>query len=234
MKTSLLVGVDPGFSPATHYMLRTVSPLFADLSLSVEVAVLTVIPFPNDPWVAALYPGSTTKSQRMEALQAQAQARALLLQAGVACERIQTLIREGSPVHQLVRVARERHVTCIVIGSRGDSFRERTRRFLLGSVSRCILRLSPCPVLLASLPATTSPVQLATWYEQAIVDMLHARSTGFLIFTPEEVASRFPSPFPRGGRERRVQAAKEALLHLAEQGVLICQHIEGTWRCFND
>lgn len=34
--------------------------------------------------------------------------------------------------------------------------------------------------------------------------------------------------------EALVRAAKKALQQLADQGVLICQQVKGTWQCFND
>jgi hypothetical protein len=80
----------------------------------------------------------------------------------------------------------------------------------------------------------SAPTDLVTWYEAAITRELSDHACGLFILTPEEVAARFaPSHRNRLGR-KEVTAAKKALLHLAEQGMLICQQVKGTWQCFND
>ena len=63
---------------------------------------------------------------------------------------------------------------------------------------------------------------------------LSEHACGLSIFTPEEVASRFSPPHRARRRHKEVTAAKKALQHLADQGVLICQQVKGTWQCFND
>jgi nucleotide-binding universal stress UspA family protein len=57
---------------------------------------------------------------------------------------VTTLLREGSPAHEIVRAAREQQSDLIVIGSRG---RGRASAALLGSVSHEVLHESPVPVL---------------------------------------------------------------------------------------
>lgn len=57
---------------------------------------------------------------------------------------VTTLLRDGSPAHEIVRAAREQQHDLIVIGSRG---RGRATAALLGSVSHEVLHESPVPVL---------------------------------------------------------------------------------------
>jgi len=57
---------------------------------------------------------------------------------------VTTLLRDGSPAHEIVRAAREQQNDLIVIGSRG---RGRATAALLGSVSHEVLHESPVPVL---------------------------------------------------------------------------------------
>lgn len=56
-----------------------------------------------------------------------------------------TRLAWGQPVAQIVRVAREEQATLIVMASHG---RSGPGRWLLGSVTEGVLRLSPCPVLI--------------------------------------------------------------------------------------
>ena len=113
----------------------------------------------------------------------------------------------------------------------GAAFRQRVRRLLLGSTTAQVLRRAPCPVLLVPVPA--GPTDLVAWYEGAITRELSEHASGLSIFTPEEVASRFPPPH-RARCHKEVTAATKALQQLAGKGVLICQQVKGTWQCFND
>jgi nucleotide-binding universal stress UspA family protein len=148
MNTSLLVGVDPDLSPTTRHMLRMIGHFLEGASLHLEVVVLTVIPVPIDPssgsrWSTGLHTFSATSQQRVQAVQAIRRAMTILQQEGVARQQMKEMVRVGSPAEEMVRVAGERQVTCIVIGSHGESLAQRVRRGLMGSVSRHVLRLAP-------------------------------------------------------------------------------------------
>jgi nucleotide-binding universal stress UspA family protein len=65
-------------------------------------------------------------------------------------ERIETVVRYGRPVRQLVEYATEEDIGHIVIGSRG---RDGTARLLLGSVAETVVRRSPVPVTVVRNPA---------------------------------------------------------------------------------
>jgi nucleotide-binding universal stress UspA family protein len=65
---------------------------------------------------------------------------------------METMLVEGDPIDELVRVAREKEVDTIVMGSHG---RSSVRRLLLGSVAEGVMRKSSVPVLVvhATVPA---------------------------------------------------------------------------------
>lgn len=57
---------------------------------------------------------------------------------------VETLLREGHRVQEILKAAREGEFDLIVMGARGIS---RIREILLGSVSDGVIRNAPCPVL---------------------------------------------------------------------------------------
>lgn len=59
---------------------------------------------------------------------------------------VETLLREGHIVHEIVKVAEEGKFNLIVMGARGIS---RIKEIILGSVSDGVIRNAPCPVLVA-------------------------------------------------------------------------------------
>jgi nucleotide-binding universal stress UspA family protein len=58
---------------------------------------------------------------------------------------VQTIIKEGNAVHQIVRTAEEKNVDLIVMGARGIS---KLKEILMGSVSHGVTRNAHCPVLI--------------------------------------------------------------------------------------
>ena len=67
---------------------------------------------------------------------------------------VEYLVREGSLEADIGQVAREHHVELIVIGTHTAGL---LQRLLLGSTAEHIMRLSPCPVLIAKPPADAGP-----------------------------------------------------------------------------
>jgi nucleotide-binding universal stress UspA family protein len=63
--------------------------------------------------------------------------------------RVETLIREGDPAAEILRLARETNPDLIVMGTHG---RTGLRRVLMGSVAEKVLRRAPCPVLTVKGP----------------------------------------------------------------------------------
>jgi len=58
--------------------------------------------------------------------------------------QVETLLREGRTVQEILKVARDSEFELIVMGARGIS---KIREMLLGSVSDGVIRNAPCPVL---------------------------------------------------------------------------------------
>src|SRR6266487_5662016 len=238
MTQQILLGVDMDLSPATQTMLQTAKSFLVQLAPQQQALLLAVIPVPYDtPSSLGRFRGqapswSATNAQRIQAKHTLQLAQAMLVQGGIAVSRLETLVREGVPAEELVKVATERQVACIVLGYHGAALRHRLRRLLLGSTTGQVLHRVPCPILLVPLPSGST--NLVACYEAAITRELSEHTCGLSIFTPEEVASRFAPPHRTRLRRKEVTAAKKALGHLADQGVLICQQVKGTWQCFND
>jgi nucleotide-binding universal stress UspA family protein len=234
----LLLAVDMDLSPATHAMLLTAKSFLVQLAPQSQALLLTVIPVPFDtPSSLGRFRGqapclSATTVQRTQARHTVQLAQTVLVQGGVAPGRLKMQVREGVPAEELVRVAAEQQVACIVLGHRGSALRHRLRRLLLGSTTAQVLRRAPCPVLL--VPVSSGPTDLVAWYEAAITRELSARACDLSIFTPEEVASRFAPLHRTPPCRKEVRAAKKALRQLADKGILICQQVKGSWQCFND
>lgn len=76
-------------------------------------------------------------------------AREILNQAREKAEEqnvpVQTWIREGNAVKEIVKTAKEKNVELIVMGARGVS---KIKEILLGSVSHGVARNAHCPVLI--------------------------------------------------------------------------------------
>lgn len=238
MDTRILLGVDLDLEPATVHMLRTVSRLFEHASPQLHLVLLTVIPVPNDPsptrgcrsvGYVSRFPATT--EQRRQAEQALRKACATVQHGKGVPFQVELLIRVGGPAEELAKVADELQVACLVVGSRGESLSHRLRRFFLGSVSREVLHLAPCPVMVVVLPKDAHPRSLVAWYEEAITEYLQERTSHFTIFTPEAVVRQFPPPFHP---KKELTAATRALELLESRGSLICQQMRGEWRCFND
>ena len=139
-----------------------------------------------------------TSEQRSQAENALHKVRSELQKGGMAPEQIEALIRVGLPADEIVKVAKELNVTFIVIGSRGNALREKIRRFLVGSISRRVIQLAPCPVMIVQAPRVLYPTDLIAWYEEAITAYLQEDTNSLTVFTPREVAQKFVPP-----REKR-------------------------------
>ena len=111
------------------------------------------------------------------------------------------------------------------------------RRFFAGSISRRILDLAVCPVLVVvppTPPQMKKPRDLVKWYEESITRYLQEHTGDLTVFTPHEVALTFaPSPQKEPGRKEEA-AAILALEQLARGG-LLCRHdVKGEMRYVND
>ena len=100
------------------------------------------------PMIPAMTPAEVSK-----AVEATRKAGASILTDGeqkVKAEEVQveTLLKEGHTVQEIIRTAKEGKFDLIVIGGRGIS---KIRELLLGSVTDGVIHHAPCPVLVIKL-----------------------------------------------------------------------------------
>jgi nucleotide-binding universal stress UspA family protein len=243
MKKRILLGIDAPISPATQQALRMVSSLAEELSLQMALVLLHVIPAPalTTPGIG-IYGGHVqmpllTGEQRERGETALRKARALLLDSGLSPGQIEMMLRQGAPAEEVVKTAKELQVEMIVVGSRGNSWRQRVRRFFMGSVSRRILAMANCPVTIVTAPQPERrkrPHDLVKWYESSITHYLEEHTGDLTVFTPQEVTRTFALPDNKQPGRKERAAAILALEQLANNGVLCRHDVKGEIRYVND
>lgn len=244
MDRRILLGVDADLTPITQQALRAVGALFAQTVPSVSLIVLTVVPalqtMTTNPgmYVGQILPLAMTPEQRQQAEELLSKACALLEMQGMETEHVQRVIRLGIPLEELVKVAQEFHVDLIVVGSRGNTFRDKLRRFLFGSISRSLLAIAPCPVMIVTPPSPAPrparPTDLVKWYERAIMNYLQEHPGSLTVFSSQQVAQQFIPPGVQRPERREIAAAALALEHLASSGILYRRDIKGELLYVND
>jgi nucleotide-binding universal stress UspA family protein len=240
MSKRILLGVDTPMSPATQYALRTISEFIEQASPRIDLVLLHIIPV---PYITSPSPGiyagqiqttSVTAEQRMQAEHILQKASIELQKRGLDTDHIETLIRMGVPAEGIVRGAKDLHADMIVIGSQGNALRQRLRRIFAGSVSRKVLQLAPCPVMIVTCPHIKQPSDLVTWYTGAITHYLQEHPGGLMVFTPGEVAEKFAPPARDNPGRKEIAAAILALEQLTHDGVLCRHDVKGEMRYVND
>ena len=237
----ILLGVDADLSPHTQYALQGVCDLIEQTSSPFTLLLVTVIPLSH---IVTHYPGmysghvlpvDTTLRQRHEAAILLRKASLLCQQRGIHPDNIQEITRVGLAADELARIAREEQATLIVVGTRGSLLRQKLRRVIVGSISRRLLELAPCPVMIISPPPQPStshpfklppPSDLVSWYKRAISSYLNENEGILSIFTVNNVVQQFSPPGAHGSRKREIDAASLALEQLVSEGVL-CKHEVG-------
>jgi nucleotide-binding universal stress UspA family protein len=238
MNRRILLGVDADLSPTTQYALRVISEFIAQAAVPVRLTLLNVISITQ---VAAAHPALYTGQvmpliapsvQRERAEEVLHRARLILQRQGIDWEMIDEMVRLGSPADEIVKVAKELQVSFIVVGSRGETISQKMRRFFTGSVSRRVLHLAPCPVMIAALPRI--PHDLVIWYEDAVKRYLSENTGSLAVFTPQQVAQQFVPPPKNAAGRKEIAAATLALEQLAVSGLLCRHQVEGELRYVND
>jgi nucleotide-binding universal stress UspA family protein len=234
MNRCIVVAIDAYISPQTLHVLGVASSLLELSSPQLGVVLLHVIPVPSmPPSKFGMSRVAPTVEQRERAEQALHRARIELQKQGIIPERIELLLRSGIPTDEIVKAAKELEADFIMIGSRGNSLKQKMRRLLTGSISHRVVKLGSCPVMIASLPQMTGPRNLVGWYKEAITHYMQEHPDKLVIFTSYEVAHLFVPPLRTAGSQE-VNAASAALEQLASSGVLVCQKVNGELRCIND
>ena len=242
MNKRILLGIDAPISPATQQALRTMSDFIEQAAPQIHLVLLHVIPIPviASPalgmYVGYMQPTLYTYEQRAQAEDALRKARTELQKCGIAPDQIETQIRLGVPADQIVKSAKELQVDFIVIGSHGNSMKQKLRRFIAGSTSRRVLQIASCPVMIVSyMPAKSKqPTNLVTWYEDSITHYLQEHTGDLTVFTPQEVTQMFAPPGKKTPGRKEKAAAILALEELARTGVLCRHDVKGEMRYVND
>ncbi len=240
MNERILVGIDMDLSPTTQQTLRSVGVLFEQATPQVYLVLLNVIPMPQmivaHPgfYMSQSFPATPGTWQRAQAEEVLNKARQFLQQQGITTERIQTIIRTGVPAEEIVKAARELRAVLVVVGSQGNAWPHRIRRFMLGSISRSVLRDAPCPVMIVNQPRCKRPSNLVAWYEAEIKRYLHDHPDSLAIFTPLEAAQFFVTSTKQKPGRKEIAAAALALENLANDGVLCRHEVKGELRYVND
>ena len=234
MNRRKVTAIDVDLSPHTQHMLCVASSLLERTIPQLDAVLLHVIPVPDIPRSRfSMARIASTTRQRELAEQALHRVRLALQKQGIVPERIELMLRSGTPPDEIVKAASELEADFIMIGSRGNSLKQKVRRMLAGSTSRQVIKLDGCPVMVVSLPPIPGPDNLVAWYQEAITHSLHEHPGQLLMFTASETASLFAPPQRAAGR-KEVAAATAALEQLARSGTLVCQRVNGELRCSND
>jgi nucleotide-binding universal stress UspA family protein len=234
MNRRIVIAIDADLAPSTQHMLCVASSLLERAIPHLSAVLLHVIPLPDLPRSKFGRARITPTAQQCErAEQALRRARLALQRQGIVPERIELLLRSGTPPDEIVRAATELEADCIMVGSRGNSLKQNVRRVFAGSISRQVVKLGACPVMVVSLPPLPDHQQLVAWYQEAITHALHEHPDQLMIFTASETARTFAPAQGTAGRKERAAVAA-ALEQLARSGVLVCQRVNGELRCSND
>lgn len=234
MNRCIVVAIDAYISPQTQYVLRVASSLLEVSSAQLGVVLLHVIPVPDIPQTKiGITKVTPTVGQYELAEKALHRARIELQEQGILPERIELLLRSGAPADEIIKATQELDADFIMIGSRGNSLKQKIRRVLMGSTSHQVIKRGSCPVMIVPLPQIPGSYNLVAWYQEAITHSLREHPDKLMIITSSEAARMFAPPQRTAGR-KEVAAASAALEQLARRGVLVCQKVNGELRCIND
>jgi nucleotide-binding universal stress UspA family protein len=238
MNKRILLGVDADLSFTTQYALRASGEFMMQIAPQVDIVLLHVIPTVQTMVMhPGIYSGQVTSESSVlqrKATEVLQKARFLLQEQGVLLERCECMIRTGGPVEEIVRVALEVQAAIIFVGSRGGSTKQQIRRFFAGSISRRVLQLAPCPVMIIAAPSAAQVTNLVDWYSEAITRYLRVHSSALSVFTPQQVAQQFAPVKRSSPGKREIHAAAEALEQLAEKGFLFRHSVKGKLCYVND
>lgn len=107
-------------------------------TLHAEILLVFVV----DPSLATAPEGGITPDVLLSSLEEEA--KATLAALGKDLPQAEQIVRRGKPGGEVLKVAEERGVDLIVVGTQG---RTGVRRVLMGSTAEDIVRHAPCPVL---------------------------------------------------------------------------------------
>jgi nucleotide-binding universal stress UspA family protein len=240
MDKIILLGVDASFTSTTQQTIRVVGDLVDHAPNSFRVILLHVIPITQvttehtGPFVEQYFLSLPTHEQINEAEEALKKMSLELQEYGLSRAHIEQIVRIGIPAEEICKVAQERQISLIVVGSRGNGWKQNLRRFIMGSTSRRVLKMAPCPVMIVLPTKTQQVTNLVSSYEEAIKKYLEQQPQQLMVFTPEATARCFSPETQKEVGPREIQAAATALEHLAERGHLFRREVQGNVQYIND
>lgn len=141
----ILVAIDE--TPAADFALRHVVPYAIDQGS--RLTLLSIVPHPP----ASVAVGGMSPRLLAEEMEKKADARLRRLTAALPQNlSVTTILRQGDPAEEILRLVREEPIDLICMGARG---RGRVSGALLGSVSTAVLHHSPVPVVVLHPPPET-------------------------------------------------------------------------------
>jgi len=137
--TDFSAAAEPAFAYALEAAKRE------DATLMLMHVIEPVTPFADEIYVAV-------ETDQREAAEAAARKGfdALLARAKAAGVRAADLLRDGTPVDEIVKAAADELVDLIVMGTHG---RTGLKRLVLGSVAQHVVATAPCPVVTLRMKA---------------------------------------------------------------------------------
>lgn len=109
-----------------------------------ELLLLHVVESVAAPYASDLFPVPMAEVFQELQSYAQRELEKLAEQARSRCGTVRTLVVQGKPSHEIMRVAREESVDMIVLGTHGKGMLDQA---LFGSTTERVVRKAPCPVL---------------------------------------------------------------------------------------
>ena len=131
------------FSAASRRAFRVAISLAKslDAKLTIVYVLAPVVPIIPDRYIDPVTLVRLDKQARQWSTR---QLNRLAAQATKAGVSVTSLLREGDPVHQIVRAGRSTHADLIVVGTHG---RRGLPKFFLGSVAERVVATASCPVV---------------------------------------------------------------------------------------
>jgi nucleotide-binding universal stress UspA family protein len=130
------------FSPRAHAALRHASELSARLGCPLLIMSCYIVPAYPLPEGALIPTPSTLADDLGRTAKLLDDEKRTAIELGAV--DVDTLVVEGVPAAEIVRVARDRFIDMIILGTHG---RGALGRALLGSVADKVIRSAGCPVL---------------------------------------------------------------------------------------
>lgn len=138
----ILVPTD--FSAASTFALEYATQLAKRLGASINILHVIEDPFVAGAWSSEIYVAEVPQLRAAIIQEAEKRLENALSPADRKTFSVTSDVMTGSPASTIAKVAEERHIDLIVMGTHG---RSGMAHLLLGSVAEKVVRIASCPVL---------------------------------------------------------------------------------------